>query len=130
MSDRLNREKPKIKANLIRDLGDGLILRRATSSDTEQLVAFNGMIHADEGSDEPEEKVASWTRDLMETPPPNFSPGDFTIVEQVETGKIVSSLNMISQTWSYAGIPFGVGRPELIGTVQEYRNRGFGEGST
>jgi hypothetical protein len=125
MSDRLNREKPKIKANLIRDLGDGLILRRATRADTEKLVAFNGMIHADEGSDEPEEKVASWTRDLMETPPPNFSPGDFTIVEQVETGKIVSSLNMISQTWSYAGIPFGVGRPELIGTVQEYRNRGL-----
>ena len=34
-------------------------------------------------------------------------------------------MNLISQTWSYAGIPFKVGRPELVGTDPEYRKRGL-----
>ena len=56
---------------------------------------------------------------------PTFHPDDFTIVEDTADGKIVSCMNLISQTWSYAGIPFGVGRPELVGTLPEYRNRGL-----
>ena len=47
------------------------------------------------------------------------------MVAEAETGRIVSSLNLISQTWTYEGIPFGVGRPELVGTLPEYRNRGL-----
>jgi hypothetical protein len=34
-------------------------------------------------------------------------------------------MNLISQIWAYEGIPFGVGRPELVGTLPEYRNRGL-----
>lgn len=34
-------------------------------------------------------------------------------------------MNTISQTWSYEGIKFGVGRPELVGTLPEFRNRGL-----
>jgi hypothetical protein len=34
-------------------------------------------------------------------------------------------MNLIPQTWSYEGIEFGVGRPELVGTLPEYRNRGL-----
>ena len=34
-------------------------------------------------------------------------------------------MNLISQTWAYEGIPFEVGRPELVGTLPEYRNRGL-----
>ncbi len=34
-------------------------------------------------------------------------------------------MNLIPQTWTYAGIPFKVGRPELVGTLPEYRNRGL-----
>ena len=34
-------------------------------------------------------------------------------------------MNLISQTWTYDGIPFGVGRPELVGTQPEYRKRGL-----
>ena len=32
---------------------------------------------------------------------------------------------LIPQTWTYEGLPFGVGRPELVGTVPDYRNRGL-----
>jgi len=34
-------------------------------------------------------------------------------------------MNLISQTWSYGGIEFGVGRPELVGTLPEYRRQGL-----
>ena len=34
-------------------------------------------------------------------------------------------MNLISQIWAYEGVPFGVGRPELVGTLPEYRRRGL-----
>ena len=61
----------------------------------------------------------------MERPHPTFNVRDFTVVEDTTKGEIVSSLNLISQTWRYAGIPFGVGRPELVGTHPDYRHRGL-----
>jgi hypothetical protein len=64
-------------------------------------------------------------RGLAERLHPTVSIQDFLIVEDTNCGKIVSSLNLISQTWSYAGIPFGVGRPELVGTHPDYRRRGL-----
>lgn len=107
------------------DLGDGLVLRRATRDDAERLSAFNADIHRGHGAPAPDRAIAIWTRDLLERPHPTLHPEDFTIVEDTRTGAIVSSLNLISQTWSYAGIPFGVGRPELVGTDPAYRRRGL-----
>ena len=107
------------------DLGNGLILRRATRADTEELATFNGYVHGMPGSDKPDLRAAAWVCDLMERPHPTFDVGDFTVVVDTHTGKIVSSLNLIPQTWTYAGIPFKVGRPELVGTLPEYRKRGL-----
>lgn len=111
--------------NLIKTLPDGLRLRRATAEDAAALSDFNAYIHSEAGPDKPDERVGTWTHDLLARPHPTFQPGDFTVVEDINTGKIVSSLNLISQTWSYAGLPFKVGRPELVGTLPEYRNRGL-----
>jgi GNAT superfamily N-acetyltransferase len=114
-----------LRQDIIRDLGDGLLLRRATVEDIEDLVAFHGDVHRDPDMDAPERFVAAWVRDLMERPHPTFQPGDFTVVEDGATGDIVSSLCLISQTWAYEGIEFGVGRPELVGTHPDYRRRGL-----
>ena len=111
--------------NILRDLGNGLILRRTTPDDAEPLAEFCGRIHSDAGPDKPDIHVASWTRDLLAKPHPTFHADDFTVVVEATTGRIVSTLNLISQTWTYEGIPFGVGRPELVGTLPEYRNRGL-----
>lgn len=116
------RQKEK---TILRDLGDGLILRRTTEADTEALVAFNAQIHSDEGPEKPDLRVGAWVRDLMAGSHPTFQIGDFTVVEDTTHGKIASSMNLISQIWSYDGMPFGVGRPELVGTLPEYRNRGL-----
>ena len=116
----------KKKSNLVpRQLDDGLLLRRSTPADTQALVDFNSRVHSDDGPDKPDERIGAWVQDLMTRPHPTFDPGDFTIVEDTHTGKIVSSLNLIPQTWTYAGIPFKVGRPELVGTLKEYRRRGL-----
>lgn len=107
----------------IRDLGGGLILRRATPEDCDALVRFNAIIHSDR--DEPDRHVAGHTYDLISGRLPGFQAGDFTIVEDSSTGQIVSSLSLIPQVWTYEGIPFQVGRPEIVGTAPAYRRRGL-----
>ena len=108
---------------ILHDLGNGLIMRRSTSEDAETLAEFNGNIH---GTDELDrQRVAAWTHDLLARPHPTLRPDDFTIVEETATGRIISSMNLIPQTWTYEGIEFGVGRPELVGTAPEYRHRGL-----
>jgi len=111
--------------DILRSLGDGLMLRRATVADTEALAAFNAEVHYDRDAQEPSEEVAACTRDLMARHHPTCDVGDFTLVEDTRSGAIVSALNLISQTWSYGGIEFGVGRPELVGTRPDYRGRGL-----
>lgn len=110
---------------LPRSLGEGLVLRRSTAQDAQELAEFNARIHSDDGPDKPDIYIQAWVNDLLTKPHPTFQPEDFTVVQDTRTGKIVSSLNLISQTWSYDGIRFGVGRPELVGTLEAYRNKGL-----
>lgn len=103
--------------------GRNLVLRRSTAADADKLAEFNARIHGD--TEDYARRVGAWTRDLLRGNHPSFGVGEFTIVENTRSGKIVSSLNLISQIWSYAGIPFKAGRPELVGTDPEYRGRGL-----
>lgn len=107
---------------ILKELGNGLVLRRSTREDAEKIFAFNAMIHGEEGLDE---RIGQWSHDLVSKPHPTFGENDYTIIEETGTGRLVSSLNLISQVWTYDGIPFGVGRPELVGTLPEFRNRGL-----
>ncbi|MHB0879053.1 MAG: GNAT family N-acetyltransferase [Anaerolineae bacterium] len=116
---------PHEHPGFIRDLGDGLILRRATVADADALAEFSAEMHRNPGSPTPDMAVGVWTRDLVTRPHPTFAVGDFTIVEDVASGAIVSSIAFISQTWAYNGITFGVGRPELVATHPDYRRRGL-----
>jgi len=106
-------------------IGDGLVLRRAALADTEALAAFNARIHSDEASGMPEEALDVWTREMMSGRHPAVTAEDFTVVEDEASGEIVSSLNLISQTWSYGGIPFGIGQIEVVGTAEAMRRRGL-----
>ena len=108
----------------IQALGDGLIMRHSRREDADRLAAFIVRIHSN-GTESDSRALDAWTRDLLSGEHPTFDPGDFTVVEDHHSGEVVSCLNLISQTWSYAGIPFGVGRPELVGTLPEYRRRGL-----
>lgn len=110
---------------LPRELGAGLLLRWATPADADELAAFNVRLHSD-SPDEPETELGDWTRDLMNGRHPTTQASDFTLVVDTHNeNKIVSSMNLISQTWTYGGIAFDVGRPELVGTDENYRRRGL-----
>lgn len=109
----------------IRDLGDGLILRRGSSADADALTDINSRMHSDDGPDHPDINIAAWVRDLTAGTHPTMTAADFTVVEETAAGRIVSTLCLIPQTWAYCGIEFGVGRPELICTLPEFRKRGL-----
>lgn len=110
---------------LPRDLGDGLVLRRASVADREALADLHAQNLLEEGEEPPLERIYDWVLDLMSGEHPGCDPGDFTIVEDTATGKIVSSAGLMSQTWTYEGIPFPVGQPEVISTDPAYRRRGL-----
>jgi GNAT superfamily N-acetyltransferase len=106
-------------------LDDRLILRRATPADLDRLLALQSLALRDPGEEKADERILFWTRDLMSGDHPTFDAGDFTLVEDQETGTIASSMCLISQTWSYGGVPFGVGRVEIVCTHPDYRRRGL-----
>jgi GNAT superfamily N-acetyltransferase len=108
--------------DLPHDLGDGLTLRWATLEDAEAVAQFNLAMHSDPPGEE--KFLYHWTHDLMRGDHPTTKAGDFTVVTDAG-GRIVSSLCLISQMWAYDGIPFAVGRPELVATLPEYRRRGL-----
>ncbi|MGE5653696.1 MAG: GNAT family N-acetyltransferase [Bacillota bacterium] len=99
----------------IKDLDNGFILRHATLDDVGALVEFNHKIHDD----------GNWTKSLLSGTHPTTSIDDFVLVEEMKTGKIVSTMGMIPQVWSYGSVEIRVARPDLVGTDPDYRNRGF-----
>ena len=116
----------QIKFGLIelpRDLGDGLILRTATLADVEPLAQFSGQVF---GRDHFDEIAAMFTREYV-TAHPAVGASNVFIVEDTRAAsrKIVSTMLLIPQTWTYAGLPFGVGRPEMVATDPAYRRRGL-----
>ncbi|MBN2499649.1 MAG: GNAT family N-acetyltransferase [Anaerolineales bacterium] len=117
--------KVTTEKQILRQLDDGLVLRHATVEDTEAVAEFNSRVHSDEGWDKPFAPLAAWTRDLMNGQHPTFSVEDFLVVEDTNTGALVSTMNLIDQVWAYEGIEFPVGRPELVGTHPDYRRRGL-----
>lgn len=117
---------PSPLPELPRDLGGGLTLRLSCPADVEQLAAFNQRIHT-EDDDPPDTagRLEAWVRDLLSGHHPTHPVDGFTVVEDTASGRIVSCMNLIPQAWTYEGIPFGVGRPELVATEEAYRGRGL-----
>lgn len=99
------------------ECGDHLVMRHAKPEDAEALVKLNTSVFDD--------RITHWTADLVSGMHPTVQPADFTVVEDTRYGRIVSSVCLISQTWQYDGIPFRVGRPDLVATDPEYRRRGL-----
>ncbi len=114
----------KGEQEVLRDSGNGLVLRRASPTDTEAVATLNGAVHADTPQTL-SAGIAAWTRDLMSGNHPTCRASDWTVVEDTRSGRIASTMCLLSQVWSYSGISFGVGRPDLVGTLPEYRRRGL-----
>jgi hypothetical protein len=124
-----DKQRGRALSEMQRDLGGGLILRGATEEDAEAVARFNARVHYSSGGAfeqrEPHRGIAALTRDLMSGDHPTCDASDFTVVENTRTGSIVSSTCLIGQRFSYEGLEFDAGLPELVGTHPDYRRRGL-----
>jgi hypothetical protein len=110
---------------LRKSLGNGLTLRYSTADDIDNLVEFNTRVLTDDETGKPDVRIGHWTRDLL-TLHNNEEAGPFgLLIEEDTTHRVASALISIPQTWTFAGIPVSVGRPELVGTDKEFRKRGL-----
>ncbi len=105
-----------------RDLGDGLHLRWTTVADAAAVSDFIARIWDPAN---PSERRRQGILASFAGHHPAVGPEDYLIVEDTTTGKIVATTSLLRQTWDYEGIPFAVGRPEDVGTLAAYRNRGL-----
>jgi len=114
---------PDIPQQLHRDLGDKLLLRWATPRDNDQLIGL--AFHAHDEADEEAPFVRTFMQDWADGKFPLLRHEDITVVEDTDTGKIISSMCLFSETWRYGETPFKVGRPEMVMTHETYRHRGL-----
>jgi GNAT superfamily N-acetyltransferase len=124
-----DKKRARAHHGMLKDLGGGLILRRASREDAEAVAAFNARVHHSSGGAfeqrEPHRGIAAFTRDLMSGEHPTCDASDFTVIEDTKTGSVVSSACLIGQRFSYEGVEFDAGLPELVGTHPDYRRRGL-----
>lgn len=110
--------------NLLKKMDHDLAMYRSTRSDAERLGHFYSVIftHPDKS---PDMSFLPYVSDLLNGRHPTFHEDDFIYIQEESSGKIVSAMNLISQTWTYGGIPIPAGRPETVATDPDYRNRGL-----
>lgn len=110
-----------------RDLGDGLVLRWSTQDDTEHIVQLCGYVFRDSASDPQNASLMNFIRRLMSGRHPWMNPTDYAIIEDTrkEGNPIIACTCLWRHEWEYEGIPFGVGRPEIVASDPTYRRRGL-----
>ena len=110
-----------------RDLGDGLVLRWSTAADTERIATLLSMVYRDKAEEPPNTNAIKSVRAMMNGDHPLMGPNDFGVIEDTsKQGKpVVACTCLWKHTWTYEGIPFTVGRPEMVGTDPAYRHRGL-----
>jgi len=108
-----------------RDLGGGLVLRWSTAADAERLSEMYVEAFQHEKNTPPSPNLPIWVRDMIGGHHPLIGPGDFALVEDTDRGRVVSATCLLNQIWEYEGIAMPVGRPELVATDWDYRERGL-----
>lgn len=109
------------------DLGDGLILRWSTPADLEKIGQLLGTAFRNSADDPLNVSMADQAQIGAR---PDFAFRGATqwgIVEDTNKAEcpIVACTYLWRHQWSYAGIPFSVGRPEFVASDAAYRNRGL-----
>ena len=101
----------------VESLGNNLVLKSVSTEDEiVRLGAFNERIHG-EGLD-------AMTQQLIRNHPLTH-PDHWLFIEEETSRKIVSALCLIPWTWQYEDVALKAGEMGIVGTLEEYRNRGL-----
>jgi|tagenome__1003787_1003787.scaffolds.fasta_scaffold20914890_2 hypothetical protein len=108
-------------------LGGGLVRRWSTPADAERVGVLIGSVFRDDDDPLPDPRRIAEARLLMDPAFPYMTANDIAVVEDTSKPErpLVACTCLWRHTWSYAGVPFGVGRPEIVATLPDYRNRGL-----
>jgi len=111
----------------VESLGGGLIRRWTSAADTEKFAVLIGTVFRDPDDELPASRPMVEARLMMRPSFPYMTPYDVAVVEDTSKPErpLVACTCLWRHTWSYGGIPFGVGRPEMVATHPDYRNRGL-----
>ncbi|KAG0245683.1 hypothetical protein B0O80DRAFT_439220 [Mortierella sp. GBAus27b] len=120
------------------DIGDGLVMRWSTKADTDNVVdlisnSFRWLALGDPLPEDsipgPNEFMIAATRRLLCGKNACMSEFDYALVEDTrrEKGKnpIIACASLHQCLMYYGSVSFNVGKPELIATDPEYRNKGL-----
>jgi hypothetical protein len=113
------------KQNYRRDLGDGLVLRWSTPADCDGVLELYHLAFRRKPEDEPRQTTIAWVGSMFRGKNPCVTPYDFALVEDTNSGKIVAATFLFRQPFLFGGIEMMMGRPEMVATLHEYRNRGL-----
>jgi GNAT superfamily N-acetyltransferase len=108
-----------------RELGDGLTLRWSTPEDVEQVASLYAQVFRSSLDAPLNWHVPQWARNMFSGRHPHIGPHDFAVVEDTTTGAIVASTCLLRYPIAFEGLPVPFGRPEVVATHPEYRNRGL-----
>jgi len=111
-----------------KQLADGLILRSLSegyATDRERLPQFYADVNAANRPEASKRGTIIMTNDFIYRHPTMTLVDLFVVVDPAHDDRIVSATLLIPQTWRYEEIPIAVGRPEMVGTLPEYRGGGL-----
>ncbi|MHB8599875.1 MAG: GNAT family N-acetyltransferase [Ktedonobacteraceae bacterium] len=113
--------------NYRRDLGDGLVLRWSNRADAEEISYLPSMVFRNDPTEAANIRLGNLMRVLMKGQHLVMSPEDVAVVEDTrkKEHRLVAMTCLWRQQWRYEDVAFPIGRPEIVATDPEYRNRGL-----
>ena len=112
-----------------KSLPDGLRLRSLSAGyerDRERLKGLYHLVFRDELDDWDVPDDDMWVDSLLSGSHPTITDDDvWVVVDPAKDDMVVSSVLLIPQVWRYDTVEIGVGRPEVVLTHPDYRQRGL-----
>lgn len=108
-----------------RRIDENLVLRWSSAADRDPILQLYGYVFRQKEQDPLATSMMDVVSDLMSDKHPLMSSNDVAIVEDTTTGKVVAATLLLRQPVDYAGIALTMGRPEIVASLPEYRNRGL-----
>jgi hypothetical protein len=97
------------------DLGDSLVMRNGSKEDIPGILEHFRLVHG--------EFVVDELKALLEHHP-RFSWENSFIIEDTDSGEVVSAVFLLLNTWTLDGVELSSAEMEAVGTLEAYRYRG------